>query len=77
MPNEALAHLDNDALAELFLLAGIDQRFSDQRELAAECEARGMLQPGTQAAIEARLKERAATTGLPGPILAAPESTEG
>lgn len=77
MSRDPLTRLDNETLAGHFLLAGIDQRFSDQRELAAECEERGMLQPGTQAAIEARLNERAATTGLPGPILAAPESTEG
>jgi hypothetical protein len=64
------ANVDDETLAGHFILAGIDQRFSDQRELARECKSRGLIDAGTQADIEARMKTQAETVGLPGPILA-------
>lgn len=64
--------IDDETLAGHFLLAGIDQRFADQRVLAQECEKRGMISQGVQPKIEQRLRERASTSGLPGPIVAGP-----
>ena len=68
-----LSQFDDETLAGHFILAGIDQRFADQRALGKEGESRGMIQPGTQDHIERRMRERAKAGKLPGPILAAPE----
>lgn len=72
MPTNDWRAVDDETLVGYFLLAGIDQRFADQRALAAELEKRNLLSPGVQALIEQRLKARAAGPGLPGPILAGP-----